>query len=170
MSEAPANPLSRAAAIRADRARSRLRALASSAVIGLLLFGSFAIGAGFGPAPLRPVELAAGFGGALLLGLLAGVPLGARRVRRGAIFSAQLREGRRTVPATVFRDHLLLGDEIVLSELVSRAEIDRDVLVLRYQDLRSNGPVLRELGGPPGALARLVELLARPAAAPGDGA
>src|SRR5262249_36992821 len=135
------------------------RTLISAIATTEFLLASFSIGAYFGPGPLKPIEIALGGGAALALGVGAALPMIRRRLEKDATFSATFSEGRRAVRAVVFEDYFLLGPEVVLRALVSSVELETDVLVLRYQDPRYGGVVLRELAGDAGARERLAGML-----------
>jgi hypothetical protein len=145
--------------IRKGRISIAIRVLVGVIATLELLFASFAIGAYFGPGPLRPIEVVLGAGTAFAVGFIGALPLIRRRLQKGALFSAVFLEGRRAVRAVVFGEYFLLGPEIVLRPLVASVELEKDALVLRYQDPRYGGVVLRELTGDPKARERLAGML-----------
>ena len=112
-----------------------------------LMFGAFAVGAAFGPTPLRPIEVLLGSTAFFICGAVISFWLARRRQEKGAKLFARVREGRREHRVVVFDDHLTIGGEVVLREAITSTELDERGLVLRYKDPRFEGMVLRELTG-----------------------
>jgi hypothetical protein len=148
--------------LRKQRIAIAARALLSSLMVAQVLFASFAVGAHFGPVPLRPLELLLGSSMAILFALVVAPAVIRRRLEDGATLTASLREGRKTTRVVLFDDYLVLGPEIVLKASITSAEIDGSVLVLRYRDPRFEGVVLRELSGETPLLERIAASVDRP--------
>jgi hypothetical protein len=158
----PASPQERLAEIRKERISTAVWTMFSMLLTTELLFSSFAIGAAFGPGPLKLFEVFLGVSGALVVAVVASIPVIRRRLERGAQLIATVQEGRRKIRALFFDDHFMLGPEIVLRPMVTTVELEKDALVIRYQDANYGGVVLRELGGDPETRARIAAMLKPP--------
>jgi hypothetical protein len=127
-----------------------------------LMFASFAIGASFGPVPLRPIEVLLGSTAFFISGAILSFWLARRRQERGARLHARVREGRKEHRVVLFDDHLTIGGEVVLREAITSTELDDRGLVVRYRDPRFDGAVLRELTGDRQVLEELARGIGRP--------
>ncbi|MCK6551065.1 hypothetical protein L6R52_34840 [Myxococcota bacterium] len=115
---------------------------------GQVLLAAFALGASFGPAPLRPIELVVAVLGVLLVTLLASVPFAKRRLERAAKYVYAVEEGRHARRIFVYDDYVMIGPELVPFLALTSVEREGKVLVVRYRDPDHDGLVLRELAGP----------------------
>jgi hypothetical protein len=141
--------------LRKQRIAIALRALVASLMTAESLFAAFAVGAYFGPAPLRPLELLFGVSVAVVLALAVAPAVIRHRLEEGAKLITLLKEGRKTIRLALFEGHVVLGPEIVLRGAIISTAIDGPVLVLRYRDPRFEGAVLRELSGDAGVLRQI---------------
>lgn len=146
----------RLAVIQRERKLKWLGGFLSSTAVAQLLFASFAFGHSRGPMPLTPLELVAGMGLALVFGVSLAFLTSRRRMEKRSSLVARLSEGRHTRRVAVFDDFFTIDQEVVLDGSIDRLDVQDDKLVLRYVDPRFDGPVLRELGGTPTVLEKLV--------------
>lgn len=127
--------------------------------IGQLFFAAFAFGHSRGPVPLRPIELLAGVGLALVFGGVLAATTARRRLEDTSDFVVRVTEGRHRRRVAVFDDFFTIDEEIVLGQTVQTAEVDDGRLILRYVDPRFDGPVLRELEGERTTLGQIASAL-----------
>lgn len=139
---------------RARRVRSIGGALTWIAV-GQLFFAAFAFGHSRGPVPLRPIELLAGMGLALIFGSVLAVGTTRRRLENTSQLVLRLTEGRHRRRIAVFQDFFTIDQEVVLGGTVERIDRNDERMTIRYLDPRFDGPVLREFAGHPSPIEKL---------------
>lgn len=155
--------LSRLQEVEQRRRLESVAGLLSAIAVGQLLFAAFAFGHAQGPTALRLTEVLAGLTGALLISVIAASLLRRRRLERRAERVLILAEGRHKRRIAIYERHLTIDDEVVLFDAVRGVEPSEGRLVVRYQDPRAGGPVLRELEGVSSALDDVARALSAPA-------
>ncbi len=139
--------LARLVDVQRRRRTESLTVVLTSIAVGQLLFASFAFGHSRGPMRLSWTEMAAGMLGAILIAAFIAAVVAKGRKTKGATWTTKVTEGQRKRRVAVFEKYAVVDDEVVLFETVQKADIENDVLLVRYRDPRVGGPVLREFTG-----------------------
>lgn len=146
---------------RARRRLARMSALGSVGV-ALLFFYSFVLGAWLGPAPLHPIEIAAGSAFSLVLGLFMGRPITRRRLDMQAAWVTVLKVNGRRRRVAFFEDHAALGSELLVLARVQEVRLADGTLSVRYDRFGEPEPVEYALTGPEASLERARKHLSPP--------